>query len=57
MEDIERELKKDVMKHMDRLSSQMKMFKDMRGAYAYRRSEELYEELTKVLIKLNQGAK
>ncbi len=57
MEDIERELKKDVIKHMGRLSSQMKLFKDMRRAYAYRRSEELYEELTKVLIKLNQGVK
>lgn len=53
MDEIERELKKDIMKHMNRLSSQMKLFKDMRGAHAFKRSLELYEDLSRIYIKLN----
>lgn len=57
MDEIERELKHDISKHMDRLYAQMKLFKDMRGAYAYKRSEELYQDLAKILVKLDRKDK
>lgn len=57
MEDIERDLEKDIRKHMERLSSQMKLFKDMRGAYAFKRSKELYDDLAKIYIKLDRENK
>lgn len=54
MNEIEKDLRQDVQKHMERLSAQMKLFKDMRGAYTFKRSEKLYSDLAKVLIELNR---
>lgn len=53
MDEIERELKRDIRKHLERLSDQMKLFNDMRGSYAFKRSLELYEDLSRIFIKLN----
>ena len=51
--DCKRELKQDIRKHLERLSDQMKLFNDMRGSYAFKRSLELYEDLSRIFIKLN----
>lgn len=54
MNEIEKDLKQDIQKHMVRLSCQMKLFNDMRGAYAFKRSEKLYNDLAKVMVELNR---
>lgn len=52
MEEIERDLKSDIKRNMERLSSQMRLYSNMRASYAFTRSKELYEDLAKILIKL-----
>lgn len=54
MDEIEQELLHDVQRHMERLAKNMKTFGDMHGAYAYKRSKELYEELARLMQKLNK---
>lgn len=53
MEDIEKTIKTHVLEDMQTLENNMKLFKDMQSAYAFKRSKELYEALAKVLTKLN----
>lgn len=54
MDEIEQGLLHDVQKHMERLAKNMETFDGMHGAYAYKRSKELYEELAKLMAKLNK---
>lgn len=53
MQELEQDIKQELEQDMRRLSDYMRLFKDMKGSYAFRRSQEIYEELSKIYSKLN----
>ena len=54
IDDTEKQISEHIKADMEALSKQMVLYNDMRGAYAYKRAQELYIALGRVLVALDK---